>query len=79
MLEMKRLVRSCCSLELKPLNERQRDTLLGKILRIAKGKDRGFSAMNAAKEIKVLKEKGYDIDSYYGVFWGFVQRYGLGR
>ncbi|MDP3917482.1 MAG: hypothetical protein Q8Q42_04330 [Nanoarchaeota archaeon] len=75
---MRRLTRSCCSLELKPLNENQRDSLLGKILRIAENKNRGLNALDVAKEIRILKKEGYDVDSYSVIFWGFIQRYGLG-
>jgi hypothetical protein len=67
----------CCCLKMKPLNEKQRDSLLGKILKISGSKDRGGKAIQVAEEMGKLKKSGYDIDSYLQVFWTFMRRYSI--
>jgi len=67
----------CCSLEVKPLDEEKRDKLLVKILRIGEREDKGSNAIEVANELKNLRKEGYDVDSYFIMFLGFIQRYGL--
>jgi hypothetical protein len=64
-----------CCLKKKPLDEKQRDSLLGNILKISGSKDRGGKAIKIAEEMSKLKKEGYDVDSYLQVFWTFMRRY----
>ena len=74
---MRRLVRrSYDGREMKPLDEKRRDSILAKILKIGNRNNKGGNLLNAAKELKVLKKNGYDVDSYFILFWSFIQRYG---
>ena len=67
----------CCSLEVKPLDEEKRDKLLVKILRIGESEDKGSNAIDVANELNLLRREGYDVDSYFIMFLGFLERYGL--
>ena len=67
----------CSCLKMKPLNEKQRDSVLAKILRIGAEKNKGETAIEVVEELKNLKNKGYDVDSYFLVFSSFIGRYGL--
>ncbi len=62
---------------MKPLDEAQRDSLLAKILKLGETKRKKVQAVEAANELRELKKNGYDVESYFAVFWGFVERYGL--
>lgn len=68
--------KECCDLAMKPLNECQRDTLLAKILRVGEKRKKVY-AVEAANELKKLRKNGYDVDSYFTVFWSFIERYSL--
>lgn len=68
--------KECCDLTMKPLNECQRDTLLAKILRVGEKRKKVY-AVEAANELKKLRKNGYDVDSYFTVFWSFIERYSL--
>ena len=67
----------CCCLEVKPLDEEKRDKLLVKILRIGESEDKGSNAIDVANELNLLRREGYDVDSYFIMFLGFLERYGL--
>jgi len=67
----------CCSLEVKPLDEEKRDKLLVKILKIGETEDKGGNAVEAANELNLLRREGYDVESYFIMFLGFLERYGL--
>ena len=66
----------CCTLKMKPLDESQRDSLLAKILRVGEKRKKVY-AVEAAKELRELRKNGYDVDSYFTVFWSFIERYSL--
>jgi hypothetical protein len=61
---------------MKPLDEKRRDSVLAKILKIGNRSNEGGDLLDAAKELKILKKNGYDVDSYFILFWSFIQRYG---
>ena len=68
--------KECCDLAMKPLDERQRDSVLAKILRVGEKRKKAY-AVEAARELKELRKNGYDVDSYFTVFWSFIERYSL--
>ncbi len=80
LIEMKLPVRRmCCSLEMKPLDQNKRETLLTKILKIGNRDNEKKNMKEVAEELNLLRREGYDVDSYSMLFMGFMQRYGLGN
>jgi len=74
---MKGRVHTCCSLEVKPLDEDRREKLLVKILRLGESRNKKADVANAANELQELRRNGYDVDSYFIMFLGFLERYRL--
>ncbi len=71
---MKPTTLSCCRF-MKPLDEKQRDSLLAKILNIGNcGNKTDRKVIDAANELKMLKKEGFDVDSYFLVFLGFMEK-----
>jgi len=48
-----------------------------KILRLGNEHDKDH-AMDIVGDLKVFTKEGYDVDSYFIMFTGFLQRYGFG-
>lgn len=74
---MRQHIHPCCSLEVKPLDEEKRDKLLMKILKIEESEDKERNIIDVSNELKLLRREGYDIESYFIMFLGFLERYGL--
>ena len=71
---MKPTTLSCCRF-MKPLDEKQRDSLLAKILSIGNSESKtDREIVSAASELKMLKKEGFDVDSYFLVFLGFMEK-----
>tara|TARA_Y100000310_G_scaffold344814_1_gene459692 strand:+ start:451 stop:693 length:243 start_codon:yes stop_codon:yes gene_type:complete len=67
---------SCRDLDMVPLDENQRDSIIGKILKIG-NRHKKEVASNIMEELMDLRKKGYDVDAYFLVLRNFVQRYGV--
>jgi len=65
----------CCDLNLKHLDEVQRDTIMEKFASIANGKDKRSLAIEAMTYLEILNKAGYDVESLYNALKSMIMRY----
>jgi len=65
----------CCDLEMKSLDEKQRDNIIRRILKIGSSKNKKDDVVKAVEELENLEKRGYDVDSYFLVLKDFIERY----
>ena len=65
----------CCDLNLKYLDEVQRDAIMEKFAGIANGKGRKDLAIEAKNYLETLNKAGYDVESLYSALKSIIIRY----
>jgi len=65
----------CCDLNLRHLDEVQRDIIMEKFAMIANAKEKKSMVLEAKDYLESLNKAGYDVKSLYSALQTFISRY----
>ena len=65
----------CCDLNLKHLDEVQRDKIMEKFAGIANAKEKRNMALEAKIYLESLNKAGYDVESLFTALQSFISKY----
>ncbi|MEK6861952.1 MAG: hypothetical protein AABY07_08355 [Nanoarchaeota archaeon] len=65
----------CCDLNLKYIDEVQRDTIMEKFANIANAKEKRSVVIEAKNYLESLNKAGYDVESLFNALQSYVMKY----
>ena len=65
----------CCDLNLKYIDEVQRDTIMEKFANIANAKEKRSVVIEAKNYLESLNKAGYDVESLFNALQSYAMKY----